>query len=55
LILELVVDKIHIPLSFEQTISAVLKVKPPAREKPKRKPKAGAKRPGRKPKTMRVR
>jgi len=46
-------DKIRIPLSFEETISAVLKVKPPASEKPKRKPNAGAKRPGRKPKTNR--
>ncbi len=40
-------DKIRIPPPFDQTISAVLKVKPP--EKAKRSPKAGAKRPGRKP------
>jgi hypothetical protein len=45
-------SKIHIPLSFEETISAVLKVKPAPKEKPA--PKATAKRPGRKPITTRT-
>lgn len=42
---------IRIPLSFDETISAVLKVKPEPKQKPA--PKAKAKRPGRKPNTIR--
>jgi len=39
-------EKLRIPLPFGETISAVLKAKPP--EAPERKPKTDAKRPGRK-------
>lgn len=46
-------DNIRIPLPFDQTISAVLKVKPPKRE-PKAGAKTGAKRPGWKPNTARA-
>jgi hypothetical protein len=48
-------ENVRIPLSFEETIAAVLKVKPEPKEKPKRGVKAKAKRPGRKPITRRTR